>query len=176
VGVGRTDVRVKAIFAIDPGPNTGIAWGIFDTTNTVRYAMTTRRHSGSATIKGKEMEQAKELFDLWQQFKEGAVREHDVAPEDVELVIEDFSLFPGGHAGGKEGVAPARIGWAFEGYRQGRAAKFRAEKHVSPAIWQLPSAMRNRKLLKKWDAWIVGKVHERSAFCHIGERLRHLIR
>ena len=167
---------MKAIMAIDPGISTGVAWGLFETEGTtVRESMTTKQKSGSTTIIGTEMEQAKALYELWHQFKIGAVQQHGIAPDDVELIIEDFSLFPGGHAGGKEGVAPARVGWAFEGYRQGRAAKYRNDKHISPAIWQLPNALRNRKLLKKWDCWIRGREHERAAWCHVGERLRKVI-
>lgn len=165
----------KAIFAIDPGPHTGVAWGIFETNTTVGEAMRNKQHSGSWTIEGSELEQAIALFDLWQQFKVGAVQKFGIKPQDVELVIEDFTLFPGGHAGGKEGVSPARVGWAFEGYRHGRAAKYTRDKHITQAVWQLPQAMRNRRLLRKWDSWVVGREHERSAFCHIGERLRKLI-
>lgn len=169
-------MATRAIFAIDPGNHTGVAWGIFDITDaTVLSAMKARQHSGSITLSGDELLQAETLFDLWQQFKQGAVTKFHVAPEEVELVIEDFSLFPGGHAGGKDGVSPCRIGWAFEGYRQGRAAKYRRGKHISPAIWQMPGALRNRRHLRKWGAWVRGKEHERAAFCHVGERLRHII-
>lgn len=168
---------MKAIFAVDPGKHTGVAWAIVDeTADTVADALPKKKFSGSATVEGSEMEQARELFDLWEQFKVGAVRKHKIDPDDVELVIEAFTLIPGHHAGGKEGISPARIGWAFEAYRQGRGDKYRKRKHVTEAVWQEPGAMRNKKHLKKWDCWVVGREHERSAFCHLGERLRHLMR
>lgn len=168
---------MRGIFAIDPGKQTGVAWGIFEeTADTVADAMRTSVYVESTTVEGTELEQARILFELWQHFKTTCVQNFKLKPEQVDLVIEDFSLIPGAHAGGKEGIAPARIGWAFEGFRQGRASKYRSSKHVSDAIWQLPGATRNRRHLKNWGVWVVGKEHERAAFCHVGERLRKLMR
>ena len=168
---------MKGIFAVDPGKKSGVAWAIVDErSETVATALQNKKHSGSCTVEGTEMEQALELFNFWQQFKTGCVVKHHLDPDDIVLVIEDFSLLPGAHSGGKEGVSPARIGWAFEGYRQGRGDKFRKAKHVTEAVWQLPGAMRNKKHLKNWDCWVVGREHERAAFCHLGERLRKLMR
>jgi hypothetical protein len=168
---------MKGIFAIDPGVHTGVAWAVVDeTSQTVVAAMCTRVDTGSATLEGSEMEQAILLFELWQKFKTQCVRVRKMLPSDVQLVIEDFSLIPGAHAGGKDGVAPCRYGWAFEGYRQGRAAKFSSPKHTTKVVWQLPGAVQEKKHLRKCDAWIVGKDHERAAFCHIIRRLRKVIR
>lgn len=168
---------MRGIFALDPGGKSGLAWGIFnDKADTVADAMRNGLYKGSATVIGGEAKQIKEIFDFWQQFKEGCVRRHLLEPEQVDLVIEDFILLPGQHAGGKEGISPARIGWGFEGYRLGRGYGYRRHKHITQAVWQPATAMRYEKKLKDWDCWVVGKEHERSAFCHIGARLMKVLR
>jgi hypothetical protein len=168
---------VKGILAIDPGNSTGVAWGIFDeTAPTVAEAMQRRLHSDSTTVTGNELEQAEKLFKIWFVFRSDCYKVALLDPENVELVIEEFNLIPGLHAGGADGISPARIGWAFEGYRQGRAAKFKGPKHTAQAIWQPASAMRYKKQLRSWDAWVRGKEHERSAYCHIGARLMTLFK
>jgi hypothetical protein len=168
---------MKGILAIDPGNSTGVAWGIFDeTAQTVADAMRQRLDSASTTVSGDELTQAQEIFRLWALFKERCVNYRLLDPSNVELVIEEFNLIPGLHAGGADGISPARIGWAFEGYRLGRANKYHRKKHVSKAIWQPASAMRYKKQLRSWDAWVRGKDHERSAYCHIGARLMTLFK
>jgi hypothetical protein len=105
------------------------------------------------------------------------VRDHCMAPDSCRLVIEEFILFPGAHAGGREGVNPLAVGWAFEGYRQGRGDKFSREKHVTPAIWQTSSVgMKSKPQLRKADCWVRGKEHERAAFCHIISRMKKEMR
>lgn len=168
---------MRGIFAIDPGGSTGVAWGIFnERESTAGVAVLNRLHSGSATTTGSEEDQAIALFDLWQEFKRRCVHVGRLEPEWVDLVIEDFILRPGQHAGGKTGIMSARVGWAFQGYRLGRANKFERDKHISKAIWQPPSAVRHEQRLKKMDAWIRGREHERSAFCHVYERLLRLMK
>jgi hypothetical protein len=164
--------------AIDPGVSTGVAWGIFnDRAPTALHAARDGLLRGSLTITGGEMVQARELFVVWRRFKEQCVRRNMLEPEWIDLVIEDFTLFPGAHAGGKEGIAPVRIGWAFEGYRQGRSDKWAREKHVTPAVWQSASVgMANRRLLKRAGMWVPGKEHERAAYCHIIARLKKVLR
>ena len=167
-----------SIFAIDPGPSTGVAWGIFnERAPTAVEAVRLGIEKKSATITGDELAQARAIFSLWQSWKEYTVRRALLEPDQIRLVIEDFVLYPGAHAGGKEGIAPARIAWAFEGYRAARGDKFSKEKHVSPAIWQTSSVgMRNKGLLRKADCWVKGREHERSAYCHILARMRKEMR
>lgn len=166
--------------AIDPGLSTGIAWGLFDDrARLVQDAMRDGSFKESTTIEGDEYEQMEALFEIWGSFKNTCVNQRCLDPDKVELVAEDFILRPGHHKPGKEGISPARMLWAFEGYRRGRADKFRRPKHVSPLILQNPDqAMRynKRRILGSWDCWIVGKEHERAAYAHIGLRMHNVIR
>lgn len=167
---------MRGIFAIDPGISTGAAWAIFNNEAPLaKDAFKAMKNSGSTTIKGDELSQAIALFDLWQGFKQICVRQF-MEPSWVDLVVEDFILLPGAHAGGKDGIAPARVAWAFEGYRQGRADRWRTQKHHTTAIWQPPSAMKYEAQLKEWGVWVRGRQHERSAWCHVGMRLMKVMR
>jgi hypothetical protein len=166
--------------AIDPGGHTGVAWGLFDDrARLVEVAMREGSFKESATIEGDEYEQMELLYQLWTDFKAECVNVRCLDPDKVELVAEDFILKPGYHKPGKEGISPARILWAFEGYRRGRAAKFRRDKHISPLILQTPgdaARYNKRTILTSWDCWIRGKEHERAAFAHIGLRMHKILR
>jgi hypothetical protein len=160
------------IFAIDPGQHTGISTGIFDLTlPLVKEAMRGREHSVSNTITGHEWPQIYELHRLFDDFYNLC---HKQLVTQIELVIEDFSLVPGGHTPGKEGVSPIRFGWGFAGYLKG------LDPHADYTLtWQLPSAaMRynTKEHLQNWDAWIRGRPHERAAFAHVGLRLFSLFK
>jgi hypothetical protein len=156
------------IFAIDPGGSTGVAWGYYDLSrDTVAEAMQKREMSGSCTITGDEQHQIEKLSDQWYNFNT------DHMGGDIELVIEDFSLVPGSHTPGKVGISPVRIAWGFLGYIWG----YNAEIGAPTPIWQLAAkGMRfnTQQMLKRWDAWVVGKEHERAAFAHTGARLMDL--
>jgi hypothetical protein len=164
---------VRGIFCIDPGRSTGLAWAIVNETSpTVADAMCNRIDSGSATVTGDVMEQAKEILRHWQSFRYHCVRHRLLDKTWVELIGENYII----RVGHKPEEAPIsiRVLYAFEGYRHGKFECFRREKHIAPLILQLPSdAMKhnNQKRLRSWDAWIIGREHERQAFCHMGQRL-----
>ena len=161
--------RPIGIFTIDPGGHSGLTWGIYDLARPlVKEAMRTRKFSSSTTVEGNEDEQLQEYIIHWDAFTKKC-DEWDVYRE---LVIEDFSLLPGSHTPGKEGISPVRHAWVFVGYLWGRDNPF-----APTPIWQLPSiGMRynERKMLESWGAWIKGRPHERAAFAHAGARLMRL--
>ena len=168
---------MRGIFAIDPGEQTGVAWGIVDDSRTALAieSMGKRIYSGSETVKGSESEQIRELFHLWTTFKRRCVFTHLLEPDQVDLVIEDFVLYPGERPG-KKTTAPERIAWGFEGYRMASYDDWRRKgKHYSPINWQLASSasrfFKDRKLMELANAWIVGREHERSALAHMILRL-----
>jgi ribosomal protein S11 len=85
--------------------------------------------------------------------------------------MEDFVLWPG-EKPGKSTTVPERIAWGFEGYRMAMADSYRKSlpKHYNAIVWQKSGAayrFKQRQLLTKADAWIVGREHERSAFSHM---------
>ena len=180
-----TDRPMRAIFAVDPGGHTGIAWGTFNVTErNVGDALANRVLAGSTTLEGDERQQVIDLAELWHDFFRTAVKKQGLAPNAVELVFEDFTLRPGSHGGGKEGTSPERISWGFIGYRLGAEAEWRRSHRRTPAyspqiIWQQPgdssafSAVGRKKQyrLKDWDVWVVGREHERSAWSHIALRI-----
>lgn len=165
---------MRGIFCIDPGESTGVAWGIVNaspkSTHTAIEAVRDRLFHGAATVVGEPMEQAHALYKIWTEFKFDCVARHCMDPSSVELVVEDFVLFPNATPG-KNTTAPERVAWAFEGYRRGRYETYRKSKHYTEIIWQHPTTAsrwkRDRKLMKEANAWIPGKDHERSAMAHM---------
>jgi hypothetical protein len=135
--------------------------------------------AGSATLIGTEAEQIRLLYVYWTGFKKHCVSINLLDPSEVDLVIEDFVLFPG-EKPGKSTTVPERISWGFEGYRMAMADSWRRSlpKHYNEVIWQKSGAahrFKNQKILKKADAWVVGRDHERSAFSHMILRVNVLM-
>jgi hypothetical protein len=165
---------VRGIFCIDPGASTGIAWAIIDETSRVKTSIEivrTREFSTSKTLTGTEPEQIRDLYNFWTGFKKICVQGHDIPPECVDLVIEDFVLFPG-EKPGRATTIPERISWGFEGYRMAMRDSFRrsSPKHYPEINWQKSGAahrFNNRDILTRASAWIVGRQHERAAFAHM---------
>lgn len=173
----------RGIFFFDPGVSTGMAWGVFDLkSETVIDAMKNRINSGSNTFttSGHSLQdavaQAQMIFKHYSHFKRECIWQGLMDPDWIICGAENFILRPGMHTPGLEGIFPAYILGAFDGYRHGLYEKHRprAARHLSPLVLQ-PAAMGmkfcNQKHLRSWDAWIVGRQHERSAFAHIGAYL-----
>jgi len=163
---------MRAIFAVDPGESTGVAWGILDeTAYTALDAVKGRIEADSRTLLGPERDQIVQLYHLWTKFKRHAVQTCLLEPDWIDLVIEDFVLFPGERPGKVTTIAE-RIAWGFEGYRMAMRDSYRKAlpKHYNEIIWQKSGAahrFKQRKILENAAAWIVGKEHERSAFSHM---------
>lgn len=198
---------MRAIFAIDGGNATGLAWGIFDDkARSVEEAFKSQLHADAATINHRLKRKRKTMYQHHTQanvepqlaplsdeeqialiykgfagFKRFAVNTCRLDPSDVELIIEDFILLPGQHAGGRDGVASIRIAWGVAGYQMGISAEYERrhrQLHVSEPIWQPPSAQGKYSddLLRRWGIWIPGREHERSALKHIAYRLNKLLK
>lgn len=159
------------IFTIDPGGSTGLAWSILNPRSRLAAdAMRDRIKSGSATVTGTPVEQARAIWGFWSVFFNECVVVGRMEPQSVFLVAEDFVLRAGAVAGGKDGTAPERILYAFEGYRQGRYDTYRKRKYIAPLLLQQAGAahrFKNQRMLKPVNAWIRGREHERSAFSHM---------
>jgi|SRR5215472_6362250 len=168
---------MRAIFCIDPGQSTGVAWGIVNENHrgTALEAVAQRLESDSTTVTGEEREQIRELYRLWTYFKRRCVHVNQLEPEQIDLVIEDFVLFPG-EKPGRDTTWPERVAWGFEGYRMAMYDRHRPHaspplRHITHARWQKSSAasrfFKDRKLMTEAGVWIRGKDHERSAFGHM---------
>lgn len=188
---------MRGIFAIDGGNATGLAWGVFDEQAKSLAAAIDPEETGSYTInrytkrKGEarvypdgllsDQEQGAEIIARFMKFKSDCVHGRGLQPGQVDLIIEDFILLPGQHAGGRDGVASVRIAWLVAGWQLGMATEYarRHKKlHVSHPIWQTPSVMGKVKddQLKRLGLWIPGRDHERAAMKHIVARLDKLIK
>jgi len=133
-------------------------------------AVRDRIKHGTATVTGTEVDQIHALYKLWTDFKFDCVARGMMDPDTVELVIEDYVLFPG-EKPGRSTTAPERIAWGFEGYRLGKYESYRRTKHYTPVFWQKSGAAsrfkKDRALMTSANAWIPGRDHERSALAHM---------
>jgi hypothetical protein len=167
-----------ALFCVDPGNHTGVAWSYVPLVSSIKGALLGKLAAGSTTLVGPEPDQARELFKLWEAFKSRA-NAHGIPLDRIELIIERFTLRGGQHAGGRDGTSPERIAWAFEGYRLGRYDTYRRSKHYTPIVWQEPGqalTLGTRPRLESWDCWVKGREHERTAYCHMALRVANLLR
>jgi len=176
----------RAIFALDPGGSTGVAWGIFAMGSTLDETLKSKMFSGSDTLEGQERCQIRKIAMLWMAFYRECVNDHSMDPTMVEFVCEDYVARHEGKSG-RELTSPERIAWGVEGYRMGRGDEWMAkpgrrknrELHVPPMILQLPSqasTLGTSKRLREWGVWVVGREHERSAWKHVALRLATLLK
>ena len=167
---------MRAIFCIDPGKSTGVAWGILNEQykGYALEAVRDRINSGSITITADEVQQTRLLYKLWTEFKRRTVTKNLLEPDQIDLVIEDFVLFPG-EKPGRDTTVAERVAWCFEGYRMANFDRHRPHanppmRHYTSITWQKSGAasrFAQKDILTRADAWIVGKQHERSAFAHM---------
>jgi len=176
-------LEVVAIFWIDPGVSTGLAWGIFNPKEKlVADAMTGRLFSGSATVGsgGHTIpdlhHHAREIYDWWTKFKTEAVVEHCMSPEKVVLGCESYLPRPNMDKNGAKGLFPAFVIGALEAYRLAKFDSYKPmrARHYTPLTLQNPSQGMKymfRKYLDPWGCWAGVPEHEREAFSHIGAYL-----
>lgn len=167
-----------AIFAVDPGGHTGIAWGVFNPhAKDIVEALGTRLLDGSTTITGNADDQAVEVCQLWQSFYNTSVKNAILPPDKVFLVCEDYVPRGGQSPGGKDSILPAFIIGGIEGYRRGTRDQWLKQRrgkatqvHVPPMVLQQAGeafSFANKIRQKEWGIWVVGREHERSAWCHL---------
>lgn len=187
---------MRAIFAVDGGNATGIAWGVFDDrAGSVSEAFASRLHFGSATLNRKVTRnkkrvtefdhmpdhiQVETIYEMFRSFKRECFNDHGIPLDDIDLVIEDFILLPGPHAGGKDGVASVRIAWGIVGYQMGIANELSRRfknYHITPITWQTPSEQGrvSDAQLKKYGIWVPGRDHENTCRRHIAVRLGKIL-
>ena len=168
---------MRGIFCIDPGQSTGVAWGVLNEKwkGYAWEAVRDRINSASTTVTGDEQTQIRQLYQTWSAFKRACVRQGQMEPDWIDLVVEDFVLFPG-EKPGRNTTWPERVAWGFEGYRMAMFDRHRphaqpALRHITPITWQKSAAasrfFKDRDLMTNAGCWIRGRDHERSAFAHM---------
>jgi hypothetical protein len=173
-----------AIMAMDPGGTTGVAWGIFDTDHrSVASMLQLREAAGSESIQGISEQQIPKLADIWKDFSRESHSEHELSLQDIELVMEDWQVRPRIARTGKVPVIPVQIAWGVLGYRMGRSREYEeggwGPTNEIQVIWQQPGqamSFGTKQRLQKWNCWVVGRPHERTAWQHIAVRLSHHVR
>src|SRR5512146_635130 len=99
-------IEPTAIFWADPGPTTGMAWGVFDLrADTVKEAMRSREMSGSATFSIPGQWGIEEMRAHARAITDGYFDFRDECGMDVVLGLEHFVLIPKfHHKPGVEGI------------------------------------------------------------------------
>jgi hypothetical protein len=168
-----------AVFAVDPGGATGLAWGIFDPTAEIGACLRGRMDAGSDTVTGDIPEQIRAIAQAWQKFFRQAVDVNRLPVSHVWLVVENFRFTGANYAGDSAVISTALI-WGVEGYRMGTADEWKSRRGGRRAAMpqmilqeagQASAAARNA-WLKEWGVWVVGREHERSAWKHIAYFLK----
>lgn len=168
-------MSVIALFVIDPGESTGLAWGRFWEQGSVAERIASRQHFGTTTVKGYDVNQVRTIWRLWQDFQLACAK----ARIPYELIIEDFILTRL-KSSDRSGLSPVRITSMLMGYRYGLAdgyesAGFGPAQTLEP-IYQQPSdafSYATNDRLRQWGIWIPGAAHEheREALSHLCLRL-----
>jgi hypothetical protein len=172
------------IFAVDPGGKTGVAWGIFDpgAPRGVRESLRNKLRAGSDTIQGDERHQISQIANSWMEFYNLCVRQGQLPPQNVWLVVENF-IYTGASYSGKSAAISTSLIWGLEGYRMGRRdewLKHKRGKSYFPQMYLQLAADAHQfgtdELLKDTGLWIPGREHERSAWRHVATFLnRYMI-
>lgn len=168
--------------AMDPGGTTGVAWGIFDLSDTIAHALRTKRRAGSESFKGDPVDQIHPLAKLWGEFRNLCHFTYGIPVDQIDLVIEDWIVRPKVVLTGHTPVLPVMISWGVIGYRMGARDEYennyRGPTAPLEVIWQQPGPAMNlgtSARLKSWDCWPVGRPHEREAWCHVALRIATLL-
>lgn len=132
--------------------------------------MRSRTHILSDTVSGDDVRQIIELAQRLFSWKE-VCGLHD---GQISYCMEDFIMRPNTQWGGRESLSPIRIGWGLMGYWAG------LDEGCGMESWllQQPTAaltLGTRKRLEKWECWIIGREHERSAWSHVALRVGQLL-
>jgi len=168
-----------AVFAVDPGGATGLAWGIFDPTQEIGACLRGRMDAGSTTVDGDIPTQIRAVAQEWQKFFRHAVNVSRLPVDHVWYVCENFT-YTGANYGGESAVISTALIWGIEGYRMGTADERKSRRGgrrtampqmILQEAGQASAAARNA-WLKEWGVWVVGKEHERSAWKHVAYFLK----
>lgn len=175
-----------AVFAVDPGGKSGVAWGWFnDEADSVKAAIRRARKKGSfgaAELGGDMLCQAWWIAQHWMAFRYKSNVEYRMPLTDIHFVMESFQLRQMA-----VDLAPVQVGYATLALLQGGSMEKIVGKKtdeqirfmvvpdsktypLGEPIMQAPSdamTYATDKRLKEWGAWVVGSPHMRDATRHV---------
>jgi hypothetical protein len=187
--------RGHAIFAIDPGGKTGVAWGFFNAeADSVGSAIKRARKKSSIKayeLAGPTWAQGIVLGQTYKDFFFRCNVELAMDVADIHLVIEDFQLRQK-----NVDLAPVEVTNSFiaaiAGTDGGEAESVKKTDDIGTRvvctdqyswpygrpIYQQPSTAMTyatNARLRDWDAWVRGSEHMRDAMRHLAAKLSDLL-
>lgn len=163
-----------AIFAIDPGKTTGLAWGLFGLRGTVAQTMINREMDGQAQVQGNGPVDSgtqimQHLLKFRQQLETFGHQSASSVPAMPLVVIEDFILRPQMATKDPEMLSPVRMTGVIEGMC------WSTFSGMGPKIeFQMPSEAKGFATdprLVAWDLQLKGVRHAKDAWRHIAVRI-----
>lgn len=150
-----------AVFAVDPGKTTGVAWGVFRIRKTTGATLARGEGMDSAQVEsGTDLWSAARVVDLFDEFV--AALGGQLEPV---LVIEDFILRPQKANADRDMLSPVRLTGLIEGMVW--------ERFAGPVctIYQMPSEAKGFATNVRMERWGVktwgGGRHAKDAWRHI---------
>lgn len=161
-----------AIFAIDPGKTTGIAWGLYRLRGKVRDTLQGVELFGHAQVQGQSpVDSSAQILRHLIDFKgQLMVKGHDTpgVPEMPLVVIEDFILRPQAATQDREMLSPVRLTGTIEGML------WSTFSGMGPKVeFQMPSEAKGfatNERLAAWEVNVTGR-HAKDALRHIAVRI-----
>lgn len=154
-----------AVFAIDPGKTTGLAWGIFERKKSTMLTLSGGVSVGGAQVQGRDsLDTAHQIVEKWEAFG-GSVGIQVGSVQNV-LIIEDFILRPQTATSSREMLTPVEITGMIRGIL------WEALGVMGPNIvFQMPSEAKGFATNERLGRWgvpkeIVGR-HSKDAWRHI---------
>jgi hypothetical protein len=171
-----------AVFSVDPGGASGLAWGIFNPLVDAWEALKKQVHPGMATITGDARTQIVEIASLWSSFFNVSVKRGLLPPERCYLVVEDYVYVPGVNYEGDSAKISTSIIWGLEGYRMGRrdewlrspGRKTKTTTYLPPMVLQRAAeakAFATKDRFRQNDLWVPGYAGKNE---HIFSAMQHI--
>lgn len=155
--------RTMAIFSVDPGKTTGLAWGVFRDAGTTARSLQFGKLTGDCHVQGIDsLDSARLIVERFHEFCSTFNRSK--WDGDVHLVIEDFVLRPQKATADREMLTPVEITGLINGILYGVHGAL-----MPVATYQMPNEAKGfatTERLKRWGVKVQGR-HATDAWRHI---------
>lgn len=139
--------QTMAIFAIDPGKTTGLAWGVFRDAGSTEQTLRFGKLTGDAQIQGLDsLDSARLIVEQLQTFMKTVQRSKFGG--EIHLVIEDFVLRPNDATADRAMLTPVEITAMVTGILFGVYGAL-----MPVAVYQMPSEAKGFATTERLKAW-----------------------